>query len=206
MLDGSATAFHSISSGAATQNRRVPSSTIAATATPRSTSSSVNSSSPIPAASHPSNLSKAAYVGIAITIAVGITLLWAATYLLRKRRRSRKQAHVLMPIMVPPRDSPMSSHSIKQGDVYGNSTVAATPNQLAAEKRVSELRAETLFKLEGDREHTWFACQDLCNAKMPGAGQCERGDILSHYFRRSFCSPRASSILYLWLLIQLRLI
>jgi hypothetical protein len=52
--------------------------------------------------------------------------------------------------MVPPRDSPMSSHSIKQGDVYGNSTVAATPNQLAAEKRVSEPRAETSLKLEGD--------------------------------------------------------
>jgi hypothetical protein len=44
----------------------------------------------------------------------------------------------------------MSSHSIKQSDVYGNSTVAATPNQLAAEKRVSEPRAETLLKLEGD--------------------------------------------------------
>jgi hypothetical protein len=52
--------------------------------------------------------------------------------------------------MVPPRDSPMSSHSIKQGDVYESSTVAATPNQLAAEKRVSEPRAETLLKLEGD--------------------------------------------------------
>jgi hypothetical protein len=59
-----------------------------------------------------------------------------------------------MPIMVPPRDSPMSSYSIKQGNVYENLPVAATPNQLTAENWVSEPRAVTLLKLEGDREHT----------------------------------------------------
>jgi hypothetical protein len=55
MLDGSATDFHSISSGAATQNRIVSSSTVTATVTPKSISSSVNSPSSIQAASLPSN-------------------------------------------------------------------------------------------------------------------------------------------------------
>jgi hypothetical protein len=56
-------------------------------------------------------------------------------------------------MVVPPRNSLGSSHSIKQGDVYGNLTVVATPNQLTAENWVSELRAETLLELEGDRGH-----------------------------------------------------
>jgi hypothetical protein len=56
-------------------------------------------------------------------------------------------------MMVPPRNSLGSSHSIKQGDVCGNSTVAATPNQLTAQNWVSELRTETLLELEGDRGH-----------------------------------------------------
>jgi hypothetical protein len=153
MLDGSATAFHSISSGAATQNRIVPSSTITTTPTPSSTASSVSSPSPIPDASRPSKLSTAAYVGIAIGIAVGLALLWAAIYLLRKRRRSRQQDHRLMPFTASPRESPAFSHSMKQGNVYGDSVGAATPIELAAENRVSELETEILLELEGDREH-----------------------------------------------------
>jgi hypothetical protein len=74
-------------------------------------------------------------------------------YLLRKRRRSNKQTHRLMPMMALPRNSLGSSYSIKQSDVYVNSTVAATPNQLTAENWVPELRAETLLELKGDREH-----------------------------------------------------
>jgi hypothetical protein len=121
MLDGSATAFRTISSGAATQNRIVPSSTITSTATPRSTASSVSSPSPIPDISLPSKLSTAVYVGIAIGISVGIALLWAAVYFLRKRWRSRQQDHKLMPFTASPRDSSGSSHSMKQVNVYGDS-------------------------------------------------------------------------------------
>ena len=54
-------------------------------------------------------------------------------------------------MMALPRSSPESSYSTKQGDVYGNPTVAATSNQLTAENWV--LRAQTLIELEGDGGH-----------------------------------------------------
>jgi hypothetical protein len=149
VLDESADAFHSISSGAATQDWIVPSSTITATVTPGSTTLPVHSSSPIPAASPPNKLSTAAYVGIAI----GIAFLWGAVYLLRRRRRSKQQTHRLMSFIALPQKRPGSSHSMKQVDVYGDKAGAATANELAAENRVSELRAETLLELEGDHEH-----------------------------------------------------
>jgi hypothetical protein len=61
---------------------------------------------------------------------------------------------------------------MKQGNVYGDSVGAATPIELAAENRVSELETEILLELEGDREHKWFVYQDLRNVNISEAGQC----------------------------------
>jgi hypothetical protein len=157
-LDGEATPFTFISSGAATQTRILPtSSTTATTITPTIDTSP----SPTPAASDSppsSNLTISAYVGIAIGIAGAIALLWAAIHLLRKRRRSnRQQTHSpMMPLVAQPcnTNSPESLHGKEeQGNVYEHRTSEVGKlNELPAENRRLELRAETLLELEGNNE------------------------------------------------------
>lgn len=158
LLDGSADAFYSISSGAATQTRITSSSTTttATTATPERTSSSpVNNSpspTPPPPASPPNSLSTGAYVGIAIGAASAVALLCAALYLLHKRRRSKQQINELAPFVAPAWKRPGSSHSRKEGlgNMYGHRSIeVATLNELPAENQTSELEAETLLELEG---------------------------------------------------------
>jgi hypothetical protein len=163
LLDGDATPFTLIEDGAATQTRIMPSSsssTIATTTTPTSSTSSPasDSPSPTPAAasdSSPDNtLTTGAYVGIAIGIAVAIALLCVATCLFRKRRGSKQQTDLLMPLVGSPwNNSPGFTHGTDQSDIHELQTSeVAELNGLTAEHRTPELRAETLLELEGSNE------------------------------------------------------
>jgi hypothetical protein len=162
-LDGEATAFTLIENGAATQTRIMPSSsssTTATTTTPTSSTSSAvaDSPSPTPAAasnsSPDSTLTTGAYVGIAIGIAVAIALLCVAAYVFRKRRGSKQQTDVLMPLVGSSwNNSPGFTHGKEQSEIHELQTSeVAELNGLTAEHRAPELRAETLLELEGSNE------------------------------------------------------